>query len=678
MSITVSIVTISNYSRNKFLRILKRCIANQDYTNITEWVIVDTSHVGYCKSEEDLSDLITEFRNDKLPKIVYYKSSKPNIGGWRNDSSNLVSGDIIVCMDDDDYYPPQRVSHVVERLKDKKMPINKYTKAVEIIKIKKKELMNKILHKEKLTKERKMSPLQKTLLQDQIRQLQEEIMELQRTGLEAEENTDTIEYQKVLLAGCDRLYLYDIYLNKLYQYRSYIKLVGPYHATNNTLAYWREYLDTHRYDEKVHNLEEISFTNGYSEPLIQLDPEKTIINISHDSNTFNKRTIIFEDYHRNKDHSFLIPTDEKFETMIEDKEIYQEYEKLFDQLRISEQSPYDIVYFMGISVIWNPNDRNLFGSEQAVKYLTMEWAKMGKKVAVYGNFTQEGNYQGVDYIFYHKFRFWDQFKTLILWRVTGNYPYLELCLKADKLFVDLHYHDPENYKYLVKNIKNITNVVVRSKYQYELIEQTISTKLPDVLIIPNGVNIEEFNVPISGLRNPYRMCYCSCYTRGLHRILNSIWPIIYQLEPRAELHVYYGMNYVENSDFINEIKQLLSQPGVMDHDRMPVEIISREKHMSSFQLYYTDFVAEVDCISIRESLVAGCIPIISDINLFKERDGIHLPWLPNTPDFNRKIACDIVTIINNEPLQQSLREKFYDSQTIISWNRCATEWIKFM
>jgi hypothetical protein len=45
--------------------------------------------------------------------------------------------------------------------------------------------------------------------------------------------------------------------------------------------------------------------------------------------------------------------------------------------------------------------------------------------------------------------------------------------------------------------------------------------------------------------------------------------------------------------------------------------------MSSFQLYVTNTISEIDCISIKESVLAGCIPIISNFGVFEERDGIH-------------------------------------------------------
>jgi glycosyltransferase involved in cell wall biosynthesis len=38
------------------------------------------------------------------------------LGDNRNRGNQVVTGDIIVCMDDDDYYPPTRISHAVEEL----------------------------------------------------------------------------------------------------------------------------------------------------------------------------------------------------------------------------------------------------------------------------------------------------------------------------------------------------------------------------------------------------------------------------------------------------------------------------------------------------------------------------------------------------------------------------------
>ncbi|BCS82928.1 putative glycosyltransferase [Cotonvirus japonicus] len=595
---SVSIVTVSQFYRVDFLKILAKCIKNQLYKNIKEWVIVDTSFVGLYKTENDLTDIIEEFKLDKtLPNIVYYKSNKNSIGGWRNETSMLVSGDIIVCMDDDDYYPPSRISHAVEMLSDK----------------------------------------------------------------------------KVLLAGCDKLHFYDIHYDEYYQFNGF----GSNHTTNNCMAYWREYLNDHSYDETVSHAEETSFTNNFTVPIIQLESEKTVLQFSHNINTYDKKNIIYTNHLFEPGNKYITQLNKKINDFIVDKEIHDDYQVIFDVLKQPKKCEYDIVYYLGLSPLWSPLQNNLGGSEQAVKYLSMCWAKKGLKIAVYGNLSHTGNIEGVEYIDYKNFKFWYEYNILILWRLHGCYPFINYNLKTRKLFVDIHDNIPQQYDLLFNHNKKINAWMLKSEFHRDFIENLTGKKLVNNIVIPNGLRIENFNKNILESRNSFRMCYCSCYTRGLQRILKNIWPIIYELEPKAELHVYYGMDLVEDNEFKNEMRLLLSQPGVMDHGKQSLEVINREKHMSTFHLYYTDCLGEIDCISIRESLIAGCIPIISDTNIFKFRDGIHLKWLPNVPDFNQQIAYTIIELLHNKNLQQTISQELHKSPTIISWQQSADEWFKY-
>lgn len=600
--ISISIVTISHFSRHKFLAVLAKCIKNQDCDRnmIIEWIIVDTSSNGYYPSENDLQEFVEEIRKDSLfPKIVYHKSTKKTIGAWRNESNKLVTGDIVICMDDDDYYPPQRISHAVNMLGDK----------------------------------------------------------------------------KALIAGCDKILFFDIHFNKFYQFKGF----SSNHSTNNCMAYWRQYLENHNYDESVLHAEENSFTNNFTEPMIQLEAKYTILQFSHDSNTYNKKRIIYQNYFLDTNAKYIFEMNETVEHFINNSDIYNNYCNIFDSLKKPKECQHDIVYFTGgYSILWSPLQNDLGGSEQAIKYLTTEWVREGKKVAVYGNLGWEGNYNGVDYFNYLKFRFWDKFKTLILWRMFGSYPYITFNLAADKILVDVHDHLNDYYSLLIQNQKNITHWMLKSEFHHSLIRESIGQEIKNAVIIPNGVRISDFSNTITESRNPFRMCYCSCYTRGLHRILKNIWPTVHKLEPRAELHVYYGMDFINDENYKNEMKILLSQPGIMDHGKQSTQIINREKHMSTYHLYYTDTLAEIDCISIKESLVAGCIPIISNIHVFKYRDGIHLRWLPNTPDFNHQIACTLVELMNNNKTPDELRTQFYKSKSIISWQQCANEWLKYI
>lgn len=103
----VSVCT-PTFNRRPFIPIIFECFRNQTYPkqNI-EWIIVDDG-------TDTIEDLI---QNSNIPEIQYYKiSSKLTLGKKRNLSHSYCKGDIIVYMDDDDYYPPERISHAVEML----------------------------------------------------------------------------------------------------------------------------------------------------------------------------------------------------------------------------------------------------------------------------------------------------------------------------------------------------------------------------------------------------------------------------------------------------------------------------------------------------------------------------------------------------------------------------------
>jgi len=85
-----------------------KCFQHQDYPkDKMEWIILD-----------DGTDKIEDLVKD-IPQVKYYKyDTKMVLGKKRNLMHTHASGDIIIYMDDDDYYPPQRVSHAVERLQE--------------------------------------------------------------------------------------------------------------------------------------------------------------------------------------------------------------------------------------------------------------------------------------------------------------------------------------------------------------------------------------------------------------------------------------------------------------------------------------------------------------------------------------------------------------------------------
>lgn len=199
----VSVLT-PTYNRRKFLPAMIECYKAQTYpAKNMEWIILDDG-------TDCVKDVFDTLGKD-IPNLRYIRiEEKKLIGAKRNILNAEAKGDIIVAMDDDDYYHPDRVHHVVQKFG---------------------------------------------------------------------------QNPKINLAGSSELYMFYTDIKEIYK-------LGPYnanHATNGTMAYRKSYAKSHLYDETVTHAEERSFLENYRNPMIQLDPFKVMLVISHSENTFDKK-----------------------------------------------------------------------------------------------------------------------------------------------------------------------------------------------------------------------------------------------------------------------------------------------------------------------------------------------------------------------------------------------------
>lgn len=106
----VSVCT-PTFNRRPFLPYIIKCFEIQTYPKERmEWIIIDD---GTDKVEDVFAPFVY------LYNIKYFKyDTKMTLGKKRNLAHEKCSGDIIAYMDDDDYYPPERISHAVETLQN--------------------------------------------------------------------------------------------------------------------------------------------------------------------------------------------------------------------------------------------------------------------------------------------------------------------------------------------------------------------------------------------------------------------------------------------------------------------------------------------------------------------------------------------------------------------------------
>ena len=191
------------FNRRPFIPFMIKCFEHQTYPkNRIEWIIIDDG-------TDPIGDLVKD-----IPQVKYFHyEEKMLLGKKRNLMHTKCSGDIIIYMDDDDYYPPERISHAVETL----------------------------------------------------------------------QNNPTF-----LIAGSSEMHIYFDFKNTLYQCGPY----KPFHSTAATFAFKKELLKQTKYDDNIALSEENKFTKGYTIPLIQLNPLKSILVFSHRHNSLNKEKLL--------------------------------------------------------------------------------------------------------------------------------------------------------------------------------------------------------------------------------------------------------------------------------------------------------------------------------------------------------------------------------------------------
>lgn len=238
----VSVIT-PTYNRRRFIPFLIQCYKAQTYPlNRMEWIILDDGQ----DKVEDLFQTASKY----IPNIRYISlDQKLTIGAKRNRLNEEAKGDILVAMDDDDYYPPERVITCVKAFK---------------------------------------------------------------------------QNPKVELAGSTEIYMYYTDIKTIYKLGPY----NPRHATNGTMAWRASYAKAHRYDETVTHAEEKSFLEDYKHDMIQLDPFKVMLVMSHSENTFDKKKMREQEEEMRKagqENPVVHKTSLKIKNFIENKSLREFY-----------------------------------------------------------------------------------------------------------------------------------------------------------------------------------------------------------------------------------------------------------------------------------------------------------------------------------------------------------------
>tara|TARA_X000000950_G_C13859774_1_gene638193 strand:- start:1131 stop:1826 length:696 start_codon:yes stop_codon:yes gene_type:complete len=200
MNKTFVSVLVATKNRPNFLNNILRNFFRQKYPQENMELLIGDD--GECKME----NVIPNHDN-----IKYLKFDKITLGEKRNKLCEMAKGDVIVFMDDDDFYPSDKVS----------------------------------------------------------------------------ESVNILNESDINICGSSIMYVYYTKYNVIYKFGPY----GKYHSTCGTLAFKKKYSENNKFPN-VNRAEEKLFLGNFKNPLIQMNPLKSILVIAHDSNTVDKYKFI--------------------------------------------------------------------------------------------------------------------------------------------------------------------------------------------------------------------------------------------------------------------------------------------------------------------------------------------------------------------------------------------------
>ena len=295
------------------------------------------------------------------------------------------------------------------------------------------------------------------------------------------------------------------------------------------------------------------------------------------------------------------------------------------------------------------NKEGVGGSETFIIEIARHIQKNGIfQVYVFCKCDKVENFEGVLYTpidQYFKFINTTKVHTCII----SRYPeYLPLTYKGfcENIFLSLH--DVSRCGIIIMDQK-LKNVLCLSEWHYEEFTQKYEVLKHKTIPFYYGINI-----PNSVCNKiPYKFIYSSFPNRGLINLL-EMWPIIYQRQPLASLHIYSDVDgewvNTVSKEMMQKIKTILkniSHMNIYYHGWVNKSILSESWKTADIWLYPCIF-EETFCLTAMEAAINKSLVITNDLAALKNtvNGGIMIPGEIND-DWKNKALHEIFIYFDN-------------------------------
>lgn len=265
---------------------------------------------------------------------------------------------------------------------------------------------------------------------------------------------------------------------------------------------------------------------------------------------------------------------------------------------------------------WDGGCDQLGGSEEAVRDVAEGLVGYGWEVTVYVPIVRAKKLRGVRWKPLWEWRPNDQWEWLVIWRDPSV---LSLATPHPKTKLILDLHDAIPTEWLRPYMGRFNSIITKSKFHAKICE------IPNPVIIPNGINFDYKPRP----KEPIILC-----TSSPDRCISSLvaaLPLVRREIPNAEVWWAYGWREgideggIERDarpwvrDWVKKHKELIANmEGFRDLGRISQrevwELYGRAKVFG-----YGTLFPEIDCISMTKAVACGCIPVVTHVGALGEK-----------------------------------------------------------
>jgi GT2 family glycosyltransferase len=386
----------------------------------------------------------------------------------------------------------------------------------------------------------------------------------------------------------------------------------------------------------------------------------------------------------------------------EDVENHMKYKAKWEKQRIA-------IYTGPAWEPWNKEkvDQGMAGSETWASYLAREFVKKGYRCIIYNDLLVDDKTKPV----FDRVK--DQDGKIYGDVIYRDYRMLQEDIKYDIIdyFISSRTLEPlKNNVHSVRNYVMIHDIWLSPDKNYDIMSWRIQKYgylsewhknflrmhhgMPEdkMFLTANGVDTSLY-ADVDSYEKKNRSVYSSSPDRGLFQLLKML-PSIREAVPDFELVVTYGFYNWESSArargdtdslaFIEEIKSLMKQDGVVNRGRVSKKELADLQKGSKVLLYPTWFSETffIGCLDAGFSKNAVLTTDFAGISTTLKDSGVMLP-----PDglsrrgeypasYTNRFVEEAIRLLTDEPYRKEWADKAYRNAQKYTWDKIADRWIE--